>query len=556
MRSSRRHDIRSRSRQAEAKDFAGFEPFAWQAVVVFALFAAINLVAKRLADLTEVEYSQAFVLPEALQANLSVLVLIAFALAALAQFGRGSLLVSWDRLDRGREIQALAGILIFFLTWRQLSADYDFLSQQWHLADRVFLVVAAVLSIYRPVFLLLFIIEMRVLEAPIGSSFDFAHSLTPDELPVLTLIAICAVVLLAAACGHTKTDTLVPLLSAAIAVQFFDPGLTRLDLDWFIDDDLANLPLNGFQQGWLGGYTEGRPAQFLADVLDRGREPFVALVAAVQVGAILFVLRRRLLMAALVAWIGFHVVVMGVLGFSYLEWVIVELGFFLLLADPIGQRWSLSAFRLLPLIITTGAILAGAALLDSTERVWFDGPVTYTYEFDGIDEEGNERILVANDFAPHDAVFTFGALDLGPSMPVAAGYGALSRSRFDLLPTVGSMADLVAIEESLEPTTLADEPVDRLISEGRRERSVEAITQFLLATDREHHYLDYLPNPLHRYWTSRLGQNYVDRVPLTELRVTRVTRLRIGDEVEERRELVATFVRSGEAVDVIWAAPG
>lgn len=509
-------------------------------IVGFALLGGVAIGVRQLADLSPSELAQPWLLREALFTKLPLLVVAVVASAIAARFGRASLFLRWGELERGSALRTFSMILVALLTWRFLAADYDYAFGQWWALDRLGLLLFAALSWLRPIGLAPFILQARLLQGPLRTAFGFASGATLDDLPLTALMCVLATVGTVVVLGRPKTHVFVNLLAAGVAIQFFNSGLRKVSDRWLFDNDLSNFPLNGFHQGWLGA-GDGALADAISQFFSTFRWPLLIGTLVLEVGAIVLIGRRRFLMLGLVGWTTFHLAVFLGYGFSFLEWAVVELGFLILLARSAGQTWSKPSFRLLPVAITAVFVLVGGVIFKPPTLAWFDGPITYAYEFDALDVDGNERLLVANDFAPHESAFAFALLHLGPTDPVAAGYGALNRQRFDELAVVDSWEDL----ESLES------PSD--VESFQRARAVANIERFLLSAGQNQSVFDRLPDGLTRYSTSRAGQNGADDVALQSLRVTRVTTLRIDGEVLTRQELVAEFRVVDGQVAVDWA---
>lgn len=508
----------------------------------FVFLACVAVGARLVADLPPASIAQSWLLASAGRSNLPLVLAAIAALAGLWRFGKGSLLISWAELDRGRALQGFSTALVFVLTWRHLAADFDYAYGQWWALDRIGLVLFGALAVWRPVALLAFIVQIRLLQAPLRSAFGLASGATLDDLPILALIAVVATVLVTVVVGDRKTHVFVNLIAAATAAQFFVSGRRKLADGWLADNDLSNLPLNGYAQGWLAA-GDGSLARALSDFFATFRWPLLVATVVLEVGAVVLLARRRTLMVALIGWTGFHLFVFLSYGFSFLEWAMVELGVVALLFGAAGAIWSKPAFRPLPVVLTVVFVVFGGFIFKPPTLAWFDGPMTYAYEFNAVDANGNERLLVADDFAPHEAAAAFGFLHLGPTSPLAAGYGALNRERFEDLTGV---VDWDEISE-LESPVAAEDP--------RRDQVVANIEQFLLASWNEPSIFDRLPHAPTRYATEREGQNYVDGTALVSLSVTRVTSLRTDDDVLIRREEVVEFTVVGNEVSVQWVEP-
>ncbi len=514
----------------------------WQTLAGFVVLACITIGARFVADLEQGQLADDWLLLAAIRSNIPLFALGAVALAAVQVLGRGSLLLRWGDLDRGTALRVFTGTILAAITWRFVTADFDWVYGQWWTADRIGLVLMGALALWRPIGIVPFVVQLRILQTPLGSGFGFALGVTPDGLPRNALAAVAATAIVAAVVGHRRTSIIVSLLSAATAIEFFVSGRLKLEAGWIGVDDLSNFPLNGYYQGWLGS-GDGELASTLSTFFDTFRWPLLFGTLLIEVGSIVLLARRRSLLLALGSFVVFHAFVFASFGFSFLEWAIVELGLAALLLGRHGRDWSAPAFRPVPVVVTMLFVFFGSAVFNPPSLFWFDGPVAYAYEFDAVDVEGNPRILVANDFTPHESSFAFAFLHLGPTKPVAAGYGAMNRDRLDATASVSSFAELERLEDPL------------LAVDQRRGNVVANIEQFLLASGRTPAFIDRVPGGLTRYATSRDGQNYKPGIGLVSMTVTRVTTLRVDGEALVRREPVATFRVDGDRVAVDWAQP-
>ncbi len=152
------------------------------------------------------------------------------------------------------------------IVWRFVTADFDWVYGQWWTADRIGLALMGVLAMWRPIGIVPFVVQLRVLQTPLSSGFGFALGVTPDGLPLNALAAVAATAVVAAMLGHRCTSMVVSLLSAATAIEFFVSGRLKLEAGWVAVDDLSNFPLNGYHQGWLGR-SDGELASALSTLL-------------------------------------------------------------------------------------------------------------------------------------------------------------------------------------------------------------------------------------------------------------------------------------------------
>jgi hypothetical protein len=195
------------------------------------------------------------------------------------------------------------------------------------------------------------------------------------------------------------------------------------------------------------GSGDGSVARWIADVLSSLEPGVIGLTLLFEVGAILVVFHRRPVFGWVLAAVAFHIVIYALLGFLFLEFVVVQVSLAALVWGTSGMEWSRPAFGLGPALVGAFAILFGPTIFHPPTLAWFDSLLTYAYEIDGVDLTGRTWELVASDFAPYDGVVAFSNLKIGPTAPLVGGYGAASRSRDTLIDGFSSMVDVEAAEE-------------------------------------------------------------------------------------------------------------
>jgi hypothetical protein len=323
--------------------------------------------------------------------------------------------------------------------------------------------------------------------------------------------------------------------------------------------------LNGYAQGWLGG-GDGDLARWLSDGFSAA-SPFLRVATvALELGALVAVVHRRLAVAWLLGFVGFHVVVGAALGFSFLDWLLVEAVLLVLLVHPRWRDWSAAAFRPGVVVVALATVLVGGRLFAPPRLAWIDGPLVYDYEIDGIDAEGRRVALDDADFAPYGQAFAFAALPLGPLPPLAHGYGAVDAPVLDALAAVDSLDALREVETAWAATDATDAggpgpgvtgtvaPGDET-GAGAATEAIWVLEQFLDATGRDRTIGDHLIRPPRHFWTERTGPGWDGRTPLVRLEVARVTSLRTPEGELHRWEPVVVIARDGDGHTVSFETP-
>jgi hypothetical protein len=489
-----------------------------QTLIAFGAFAIVDALTRRAARLPGSASARNWLMGSVLRDRPTYAIAFLVLVAVFVRSGVGR---SWRTLDRHREIRALAMVLVVWMTLRQVTANTDYVFGQLHAFDRIGLVALAVAVLRFPAAIPLFVLQYRVFEAPVRSMTDFVPGFNIDALALMAVLSVAAVVASAAARRTTSSTPLVSLLGSLVAAHFFSSGRGKVKLGWLAQNDLANLPLNGYAQGWLGA-GGGQFARHFSDFLSQVNKPLLIATLVIELGAIVFIARRRLLMAALAVWLVFHIFLFAAMGFMFVDWAIVEIGLLALLVGAIGRTWSKPAFAKGPVVLAVLAVLGGRMLYDPPSLAWFDGPVAYRYELDGVDAQGRSWVVMPDDLAPYGQSFAFGMIGLGPTTPVTAGYGAWNGTNRSVLDTVSTIEELERFEAPLSAA-------------NNDERTIQVLTQFLSATCAPRSRLDSLPGSIGHFLLQRHGDRYDYRSPLVSLSIRRVTTLHApsGDVVRD-----------------------
>lgn len=473
---------------------------------------------------------------EAFRSQPALGLLLAMTFGVVLLLRRDQVLVSWTELDNGRRLRAGVGVIMVVVSWRLVAGPFNYLFGEWYVLDRILLVVFVGAALVRPVGVLFVIGQVRLLQAPLRAP-DFAHpGLNIEELAILIVAIVAAVVLLTMAWPRYRSAAALPIMLAAFGAQFFLPGRTKVRARWF-ENDIANLPLSGYAQGWLGD-GDGSFARGLSDTLGSIEPLLIAATLLFEVGVVVVVFRRRLLLGWLIAAVGFHVAVYLSLGFVFFEFVVVEVVLAALVWGTSGRSWANPAFTTGPAIIGAGAIVLGPMFFHPPTLAWFDSNLSYAYEIDGVAADGSTFALVPGDFAPYDDIVAFADLGLGPTVPLAGAYGAASRLDDILIENLTSMDDVASAEGAWSPD-----------SSSPRLRLLQV---FLESTQRDRLGPSPLPSPPLHFDISRSGARYDFETELESLVVERVTTLRTGGEVIVRREQTVVVEMRDDLAVVKW----
>jgi hypothetical protein len=453
--------------------------------------------------------------------------LVLAALGTLALL-RGRLLWrAWSELEGGRALQLLIGALVLMFAWTFSTYDVNLYLDRLHAADRVMLVVLAVLACWRPVFLLFFLpLLLAVIwqfNTPLGH-----YSFTDKSAPLRVLQLFLASFLWQAVTGGRRTDAFVFTAGCLVAGHYWIPGLEKLQLGWLAHGQLHHLTVAAWQNGWLVWLDAEEIARF-AHTLARFEPLSLGFTIAGEVGALLFFWQRGIALALLPAWVLLHAGIFATSGIFFWKWIILDVGFFALLAS-LRPASAAALFGPGPLLLSL-ALIGGASVWCNPVRLgWFDTRLAYTYRYTVAGPSGSQYAVAPSFFAPYDLRFAQNRFDFLTARPaLVSTYGmtqdpAIAKA---LLPVL-TLAEVEQLEARLG--TVHREP-------KQAERFDEFMQGFFAAWNRRgarREASGFWQAPLH-IWTAPREPAYTGQEPVTRVLVDRVTTLWDGVRLRELR---------------------
>lgn len=421
---------------------------------------------------------------------------------------------AWSGLEDGALLRLLVAVPTLLLAWAFATYDYNLYFDQAHLFDRLVLLVLAVLVLWRPAFVLPFVV------LAVAIIWQFTHpiggfSVAEPFLLVRWLLLFLAWFLLRAVGVDPRPSDFVFLAFTLLAASYAVAGLGKLRLAWFGRGDVALLLPATYANGWLrflGPDTVGSLTRRLSSV-----DPLlVAGTFVVECGALLCLLRRRIFLFFLVAWPCFHLSVFALSGIFFWKWIVLEVAVLALLLAR-REAPALDLFDRRHLLLSVPLVLGGTIWFHPVDLSWYNAAVSYVYRFEGVGESGRRYSLPPDFFAPYDYQFTVGAFAyLSPDRQLQVVWGATADA-----DVAGAMAearsprDVEALERErgrtfLDETRAArmDAFLERFVANWDERRSKRTVLSPLAPP----HHLWTFPDPDAFHGQERLARVVVRRV--------------------------------------------
>ena len=396
--------------------------FVLRILVLLTAFVIIDRTLLRLGHLGASSYHETVLLLPLLE-KFGLPVLGAGLLGFAFLIWKGALPGRWSDFGHGPVLRGFVVFAAAILVWPFVTQGYNPYLGQEHLLDAIIVTALLVWLWFRPVVifpltLLLAVMLWRLIVPSIGGSI-LAHKL--QVFHVLSLF--CAVALVHALTGWRNWCEFVFLTACLIAGAYFTAALAKIELGWWELDQLYLLPVSAYGHGWL--HSLG-PAG-IGELSSQLRPLDVWLrwaVLGLESSCLVFLFSRRLSLGLLIALIGFHIGVLALYGFFFWTWILIDLGFIVLLlkSDDVlrasGNR--LTAGMLSAALIASSPYWAKPPVLG-----WFDTGLSYNYRFVALGASGRSYVLHPGYFSPYEDVFTmtaFSYLPVGHSVLTGA-YG-------------------------------------------------------------------------------------------------------------------------------------
>jgi hypothetical protein len=503
-------------------------------------FAITDVLTRAIARVDSRTPSSAVLLWRAVSASPLPVGLLSAAFGLIWRFGRGSLVRSWSAIDRGTVLRWLAVPLVLLTSWELSLYEFNYLVGRWNGFDRFLLIGLAIGAWFRPVLLVAFVVEARVIAAQFVEPFGTTAGENIGELLLVALLVIAALHIVVAVTGESESASVMLVLGAAVATHYFSPGLAKARIGWLSGNEPGNLALNSYTSGWLGG-GDGSWARNLAESSDRFAWVIVTGTIVAEVCAFIAVYSRRLLRWWLPMWAIFHIAVLVMSGFFLIGWVVLEITMLVVLVWPGSNDWLKgNDTPMRGLIAVVLVVVAGQTLFHPPKLAWFDSPIGYGYEVTAVGESGDIYGVPLTAFAPFQQELSFGFVQFRDRFDVVGGYGAASsKSLTDALKEIATFDDLASFEAKFDLT-----PADL-----RRRSETLLVRWFDAVNKRGDLALVPLLSPPTRFLTSSKNPTYHFQEPLRSASVVQVVSIHHGDTPTTMRTKLLTVAKdaSGRA---------
>ncbi|NNF16910.1 MAG: hypothetical protein HKN70_09180 [Gammaproteobacteria bacterium] len=458
-----------------------------------------------------------------------LLLLAGVGLIALAVIGKP--LTAWQQLDSGQLLRQFILMLAVVIAWPLTTYGYNHYLDQAHAFDRAALLLCLLGLIWRPIFVLPFLIIAygllgQLIEPALGGTI-IAHK--TQVLRVLELFAAAFIVF--ALSGFRNTRHFVFLACCFVAAGYWIPAVAKLQLDWLSGNRIDFVPVTAYAHGWLGHLEPRQIVEFSKQLLVvNGPARFAVII--LETAFLVFLFGRFLSYGLLLGAIVFHLCVFALFGFFFWTWIALDAALLYLLIRYYGNAatapWARSQLWLSVALIGFGTYWAKPPALG-----WYETPLAYTYRIEAGLDNGETATLHPRFFAPYEDVFTmasFSYLTRDHARLVSAYGVTRDKSIKEALAQAQTAADVFALENQRNDVAYNPLRVDKFryfLSEFIQHRNHNGDSGSGWYT---------LHSPL-QFWSLRNGRKILADRKIRNLSVKEVTYFYNGETLETIREI-------------------
>jgi len=334
----------------------------------------------------------------------------------------------WQRANRRGfpDLRMIVFPVILVLAWPFSVYEYNYFLNQTHLADRTGVVVLALLTVYRPMFLGLFITQLGVVLGHFNFPLTFSWT---DKSPLIDVLLLTQLYLLGARVGWLRANHFLWGSFWIIAVHYVRPGIGKLEMGWLQENNLENLVMGAIHQNsWLCfGFDDAQRATIVASVaILSPLLMFAALV--VELLPMVYFSGRRILLIGLASAIAMHLAIFASSGIFFWKWIVLDLALMavvLRLPDSTGRR----LFQIRHHIVFCLFLVPSCLLYATAPKLaWFDAPLCQRYHIEIVGKSGSVYQVPPSKLAPFDLQFAQGRLFFADSDPMIVDcFGSCNR---------------------------------------------------------------------------------------------------------------------------------
>ena len=512
--------------------------------ILLVTFMTLHKVILKVFRLPEEAYTGESILWECLP-HRGIVLILALVLAGVLILVLPRLRQGWAQFESGASLRWFIGLLTAILAWACSTYAYNAYYDQFHLTDRVALVLLAALVFWRPIFTLPFVaclwaVIWQFNYPSIG--FYIQEAEFKPLVKILTLFS-AAFLIRAVVSGRRMNDFLF-LTLCLVAANFWVPGYGKLSIGWITHGHLYYMFVASYTHGWLA-FLEPDTVVSITRILAVFDWPMRIGTLLIEGGALFLFLHVR---AAKWFLVFFTVLIGGfflLFGFFFWKWMILHGALLILIfrqSDQASASRRRDLFTRRRFALSLVVIGASSIWFASPRLAWFDTPFANMTQYEAIGQSGATYDLPLSFFAPYNSHLAMAHFlpFLTPTPILTSPYGiTYDRSLADTFLEARTPQDVIRIEGTRAGTSREDKAFAKQFDEFVR-RTV-TVSNRNAAVGRGSGFLS-LIRPPSFLLTFAPGNPYRHEEPIVSVHVYRISSFFDGQNYTVfRRDLLRTI---------------
>lgn len=438
---------------------------------------------------------------------------------------------SWQKISEPK-VRAFVFACSMVVVWAFACYDYNHYYDQAHYLDRLIVVALGVLVLAHPVFLaplLVFGVAMvRQFQGPIGS-FSWT-----DKVMIFQQLGLAYAYVVVCAVKKPRLGAYLMLALALVGAGYVVPAVGKMDLDWHSANELHNLFIGSYNNGWWANFSRATVLQ-VADWLKSVNGPVGWMTLAVEFSPLVALFHRRLAALALILCILLHGGIFVLSGIFFWKWIVIDVGLiWVFLTLRKDQAAEIFGWRHAYVWLAVPLMFYGQRWGRIVNLSWYDTELSTHYRMEAIGKSGRRYLLSPGFMSPYDIVFSQNRFSYLSREPAVAVTFAASRNR--------RFAAALAAAKNADQLTAVERRYRRVHYRSRRARQFDSMMCRYFRSVNKHGKRSWWFGPPRHIWTSHRDGEFAGQEPVERVDVTLIKTAYVNDT--ELRELARKKVAS------------
>lgn len=353
--------------------------------------------------------------------------------------------LTWEKLI-DKNFISIKYFILFILSiyaWGVITLDYNlYFNQAYHL-DRIILLILFILSFRFPLALVYFTILSLIFFNQVSypnleCDFPKVYVYIKPLLEVLILFIVFMFV--------KKIYKKLSILAFFIVVlcfhasNYFIPGLGKVLLseqyiDWIWVNDLGNILIAKYSQGWLATLIDIDTMQIIVSWVSYFTVPMQVFAFLIQTIVLFIFINKRF---SVILFISFELLHLGIFmasGIFFWRWMLLNFAIVYVIQN-LDTEHIKKVFNYKIMLFTMPFIMLGYGFFHSYWLAWYDTPLNNFHKVYAITDDGEKYEVDINLFAPYDRAFYRNTLNSFIDIPLKSRWDTTNQNIMRELTTL------------------------------------------------------------------------------------------------------------------------